>query len=70
MIAKCPACGTDVAEPASTQKLPSVATVSGEKGVMANVSIYKCGCGHSFTSIDYKRNDLPPLTNTSPPSAQ
>ena len=48
MSAKCHECNTEIAEPESTQVLPT------ENGVSAHVSIYRCGCGHVFTTVEYE----------------
>lgn len=67
MTAKCHECGTDVSEPETTLAFPSVITLLGDKGVTARVAIYRCGCGHNFTTIDYVPKSPPPLKSKTEP---
>jgi hypothetical protein len=48
MSATCHDCDTEIAEPVHTQMLVGVG------GVTATVSIYRCGCGRVFTTIQYE----------------
>jgi len=66
MPANCHECGTLVEEPESRQSLPSVVNPDGEPGLTAHVSVYKCGCGHKFTTIEYEHGTPPPLSSSQP----
>ena len=60
--ARCHQCGTIVPEPESKEHLPSINNPAGQHGITAHVSIYNCGCGRKFTTIEYERAQPPPLS--------
>jgi hypothetical protein len=61
---KCPNCDTAQDGPESTQTLPSVVSIEGKEASSAVVSMFKCGCGHAFSTIEYVQHAPPRLSET------
>jgi hypothetical protein len=57
-------CETAQAGPDSTQTLPSVVSIEGKGASSAVLTIYKCGCGHNFSTIEYIQGTPPRLSET------